>query len=362
MHAVDGMRAVASTWVILAHVYLSFFQHGLKPPRWMDALSPLGGMGVTLFLILSGFCISHVFVGPARKPFEWAPFLERRVVRIYPAYVVSIAVAFAWVVAGGRKFDVLEAITHLTLTQNFFPAYSTSLGPYWTVALEMQLYGIFAIGMILSRSVSPRLLWLAGLVSWAAWRASSVILYGTGYVPETFTFTYSAVGRLLEFLVGVAIAVYREPLCRAVGRQRSEGVLLVVAAFLVLAHMATGSKLGPTNPVRDAILVLGLAIAFTMAIAPGTLISRLLSTPIVARLGEATYSVYLFHAIVIDCLAGVLLKYVSPGWEAPYLVCATAASIGAGWLAYLAVERPVMSWAKVWHKRERPRAIASPAT
>ena len=359
--SIDGMRALAATAVIFGHVYLSYFQHGLDPARWLDALSPLGGIGVTLFLILSGFCISHMYVGANPRTFQLASFVERRFVRIYPAYVVALLVAVGWLLVCNQKIDIGDFLTHLTLSHNFFPAYALSYGPYWTVALEMQLYGLFAIGMLMTKRMSPKTVLASGIVVWIAWRAVSVLMFGTKFVPETFTFTYSAFGRLLEFALGVLIAANWHRLCDIVFIKKYEVGIILGALMVILSQMVLGSKLGSTNPVNDLLMTCGLGTLFVLSIIPSTRLSALLSKRMLARLGEATYSVYLFHAVVIDIMAKNVLTRMPSNSEFIYLVMTTIVCILTGLGAYMLVERPVMSWAKVWHKRSDMRTVKSVA-
>jgi exopolysaccharide production protein ExoZ len=327
----------------------------------MDAMSPFGGIGVSLFLILSGFCISHLYVGKSRQVFVWGMFVERRVVRIVPAYFVALAAVFTWIIYSGKKLDLFDVLTHLTLTHNFFPSYSISYGPYWTVALEMQLYLLFAIAMVLSRWVSKRTLFCLGISLWLGWRLLAIGIFGTGFVPATFSFTFSAFGRLLEFLVGVMIAYRWDRITKSNRLVKYQHFIAGFAAILILACMAIGSKIGATNPIKDVMLTAGLAMFFVLAIIPRTAISKMLSSTKLTRVGEATYSVYLFHALVIEMMANAFIKFVPRHGELVYLIATASICVLAGYVAYLVIEKPVMTWAKSWHKRPRSKVISTPA-
>src|SRR5689334_14014101 len=60
--AVDGLRAVAALWVVLFHI--SALSHAQFPQvPGLDLFMRSGSTGVSLFLVLSGFCLFLPFAG-----------------------------------------------------------------------------------------------------------------------------------------------------------------------------------------------------------------------------------------------------------------------------------------------------------
>src|SRR6478735_1853778 len=76
--ALDGLRGVAVLLVVADHA-------GFLP-------EPDGGIGVTLFFVLSGFLITRMIV-EAREAGTWSmpAFLANRAVRLFPALLVMVA-------------------------------------------------------------------------------------------------------------------------------------------------------------------------------------------------------------------------------------------------------------------------------
>ncbi len=61
----DGLRAIAAMCVFVAHTSGFFFYHagvGWAPALLQSSLAPLGGFGVAVFFVLSGFLLYRPFV------------------------------------------------------------------------------------------------------------------------------------------------------------------------------------------------------------------------------------------------------------------------------------------------------------
>src|SRR5689334_15476390 len=90
----DGIRGMALIFVILTHM--------------ISADAPLipvtGKMGVWLFFVLSSFLLSSYFLAAPEKTrdiWEWANYLVRRILRVYPLYILVILFNFFFFKIGG---------------------------------------------------------------------------------------------------------------------------------------------------------------------------------------------------------------------------------------------------------------------
>src|SRR5215472_11362354 len=145
---VDGLRAAAASWVVLFHVHA--FSGAHLPFRPLEFFARSGSTGVSLFLVISGFCLFLPFAGGKSGRFQTRTFLSRRVRRLLPAYYVSIAFALGLDLIGGRNLgfpslsptDVaVQLATHMTMLHTFFVStFYTLNGAYWSLGLEWQLY------------------------------------------------------------------------------------------------------------------------------------------------------------------------------------------------------------------------------
>lgn len=149
----DLLRVVAIVLVFVAHFgqvlgsgFGDFF--GLKNFYYVS----LGGVGVSLFLVLSG-----ILAGLGAKPSGYFEYLVKKILRIYPLYWLSVPVAMVGYLLNGLlvKGSLPELFPHGVMTDLL--ASITGLyawvglwgGPYnspsWFIALIMSMYVLFPL-------------------------------------------------------------------------------------------------------------------------------------------------------------------------------------------------------------------------
>ncbi len=192
----DHLRGVAIIFVLLIHSFSwtfwpiynedqlrwSGWVRDLHAPLSFLALWPasLGWSGVSIFFVVSGFCIHLSHARSSQKGF--GTFFTRRFFRIYPPYLLAF-LFFAFVFPQSRlglglgfathhwngnltafKETVAQVLTHVFLVQNFSRHYCYAVSDaFWSIAVEVQLYALY-----------PLLYWLAMRVGWLR------VLYLTG--------------------------------------------------------------------------------------------------------------------------------------------------------------------------------------
>src|SRR5690349_1989053 len=88
--AMEGMRGFAVILVFFVHYSSQIsFTLGLPVPGVGKALQHIGHVGVDLFFILSGYLIYGALI---RKPRPFYSYIARRVQRIYPTFLVVLAI------------------------------------------------------------------------------------------------------------------------------------------------------------------------------------------------------------------------------------------------------------------------------
>ena len=142
---------------------------------WLYPLS-LGWSGVSLFFVISGFCIHYSFLKHAAsspgksflKQFFWKRFW-----RIYPPYFIALAVFFCLML---RHHDAGATAgnfwSHLLLIHNFGLATFDGINPaFWSLAVEMQFYLLFPLVLRLRGKVGIKTRF--GFLRPRAWPAGS---------------------------------------------------------------------------------------------------------------------------------------------------------------------------------------------
>jgi peptidoglycan/LPS O-acetylase OafA/YrhL len=281
---VDILRALAALAVLYHHVPFSAAD---LPPLAQSLLSVptrLGRLGVPLFLVLSGFCI-HLSVarglarGEGVRP-KWSAFWRRRFWRLYPPYLAAIVLSLIIYLglAGPEAYPDIERVialpwdllTHVLMAHNLFADYCFGLGngPFWTLGLEEQLYGLYALFLILRRRRSAW--WIAGaaLLACLVWQCTWKFCCGMdeGAVQPAWGTAPLALGRWLKWPIGLwfywvlgalAAETYAGAVHLPVWCFSRRAALLFVALGLGTSHIA----LSIVNPAASQLTRLGIAAA-----------------------------------------------------------------------------------------------------
>jgi peptidoglycan/LPS O-acetylase OafA/YrhL len=193
----DVWRIVAIALVVGVHL-LQKYQSPLGNAFGIEGLYSvtLGGVGVTLFLILSGALLEYHY---GRTPQPYLQFVWRRLARIYPTYWLSIVfsiVALGALVPWPRT--VLETLLDYTGFLPFagYPWSAMIVSTGWFVGVIVSLYLMFPL---VSRAIR-------------AWRGSILVFLlislvarqlAFRYIPGTRPMDWFPLCRLFEFSLGV---------------------------------------------------------------------------------------------------------------------------------------------------------------
>ena len=312
-------------------------------PWWLDGV---GGSGVDLFFVISGFVMVYVTRGSFGSAATPAVFLYNRATRIYPPVWLFTALALAGFYAVGSAPDWLDPSSILPSFLLWPTALPPLLGVSWTLIHEMYFYLVFA-------------LFLSGPARWLrSWLAVWAIIVLAG--------NFTGLGRIdprlaialhpmtLEFILGCIAG-----LLACSGRRKFApfalvlGLALYVLAWIVMAFTARDGGPLPLEWARTLacgpaafLLVYGMAV---LEADHGWRAPR----PLVA-LGDWSYALYLSHPLVLAALALLWAPWEQAGNpldNIAWMATAAAAAIGFAALAYLLFERPVLALAGQGRRR-----------
>ena len=165
--SIDCLRGLAALGVVLHHACLrhpSSFPPG-HPVTILEEVFNLGFTGVWLFFVISGFCIhlrqARAAAAGVAEPIDFAGFWKRRILRLYPTYLICLLIYLALNLAtGAMKADgplVYNIILHLLMLHNLDPGTVYGFcGVFWTLALEEQLYMAYFLLLALRRRLGWR--------------------------------------------------------------------------------------------------------------------------------------------------------------------------------------------------------------
>lgn len=334
--SLNGVRAAA--------VIIVFIGHGLTiPGPWP------GHSGVTIFFFLSGYLITTLLRREHERTggISLATFYLRRALRILPPAYLAIAATTA---AGLLWFDdharltVWGVVSELLNVANYYLIFNGSadgLPPHssmlWSLGVEEHFYFAFPLLLIFlqrRRLTRQRIACILIAVSLLA-APLRVLLYLDG---ASFYHLYTASHlRYDALLFGAAMALLFNP---AMGDQPPLGLsdramtLLSWPAFAVFAACAMAPE-ALRLTVADTLIYFALMPIFWAIIAhPDRGFGPLLNARPVAWIGVLSYSLYLFHRLVIAAVAELGIHNVATD------VVALALSLAVAQIVYITVERP----------------------
>lgn len=264
--------------------------------HWLYVLR-LGGDGVSLFFVLSGFCIHHACL-QRRARGQWQGvdgFYWTRFFRIVPPYLAAMLLFGGLFGFGGwRGF-----LTHLTLTHSLFPDPAIYFGinaSFWSLSVEWLLYLVYPLLLWSGRRISAPWLLLATLAcAWCFKRA----------LPATEPLDIRRLPGfyLYEWWIGGYVADVwfhtRKPAFRHVG---------MLLTMLVPLWMLT-NVFRPLNGVAWWIKPTLFAVVLDRALTVGAPTSRGWFRAC-AHLGLISYSMYLLHQPLMQFTTEPMLRLV----------------------------------------------------
>lgn len=365
----EGYRGIAALAVVLYHVHQHVLQSGGPMPGWWAnrLLQGLDGF-VDLFFVLSAFLLTLPFAqaslaGQAQP--DGTTFVVRRVARIVPLYFVAVAVVWAFrnpVLPG----DVTDLVEHLLFVQVYDPVRTFfTIGPAWSLAVEVQFYALLvAVGSAWC-TVAPRiperlrLRLLLGTIGALAsvsllWRV--IAWYGFG-IPTSYSPAWFGLqSRLDTFALGMLLAV---AVARRVSISRRMAFVLRVTGLLVVvgAMLARPWLAGP-HVWFDLVVAVGFVLLLAASVlGPPGVVTKLLTVRPLILLGVISYSLYLWHEPILLWLDAWGLM-PSGADQLPRLLSfglLTLVAVPLAWLSYLVIERPAGNLRLLVDRRGRNR-------
>ncbi|MER7282802.1 acyltransferase [Dactylosporangium sp. NPDC000244] len=363
--SLTGLRFPAALLVFVYHASLqlpstTLFTDQTLAAHYATAAAQLGALGVTFFFVLSGF----VLTWSARERDTPGAFWRRRLVKIYPNYVVAWVLAM--VVFAAAYTPAGQATLNLFMLQVWVPDFFTNLSvnpPSWSLGTEAFFYAAFPLLLPLVNRIRAERLkyWIAATVAGVV--ATPALAYallpdapgvpgGWAASESQYWFAYFLPPvRLLDFALGILVA-------RAVALGRWRDIGLGWSALLLAVSVPLASFV-PYLYGQRAVTIVPIALLVAAA-ASADASGR--GTWFAARparwLGEVSFAFYLLHFIVITggrtLLGRTFPTPAAIGLILAELLVATAAAAAL----YTWFERPIT---RRFSAPRRDPAAATPA-
>ncbi|WP_197412515.1 acyltransferase [Novosphingobium sp. Fuku2-ISO-50] len=326
-------RGLAALSVVAFHANMvcalpKYFGH--EPAIFFRA----GGSGVEFFFVLSGLVMVLAHRGDLGRDGAVRSFAWKRFRRIYPplwamlCIVLVILAAFPNLAAGVRP-SAVETINAFAAGPVDPTIKEPLLSVEWTLRREMLFYVLFAV--MLWR-------WRFGMAVIAGWLVLCVAAALVA-MPYPASFVFDPVHLLFAMGMVVAWQVQRT------SEIRGDRIFVATGAGL-FALAWTWSDIYPADHALPlALWCYGLgASALSLGLISLERRGALVVPPALTALGDASYSIYLVHLVVVSALtkvAVVIARHVPlPG--VVWWLAIVAAGVIAGIAFHVAVEKPLL--------------------
>ena len=396
-----GLRFLAAFSVLIAHAFGVLMQ-GHDAQGVVYWLTQASGFGMTLFFVLSGFVIHYNYAGAVTEGGlrGIAAYLWARFARLYPLLLLTL---LGYVLISRKHYEfwtghpeefrsVLHALPYFLLSiQSWFykPIGDTSLiyaiggatSLTWSISTEWFFYFVFPlVAWLILRSRAPRLTFGLVLAWCALWVVLTTSLYDRapginawavahyGPVAEMheprddfaaqdsyvrWLLYFSPYLRMGEFVLGSLLAQLYVQLRNAkpTGLENALGTvgfLAAAASFFVISYYLYSPDVGP-NFLRKMYMNFALGPSAGLLIFCAARYRNIFSTWLTSRpalmLGDASYSIYLVHYLVLM----VATKLIGQGphgvvFGGVAILLCTIATLVISVLLYTYFESPTRKW------------------
>ncbi|WP_369060524.1 acyltransferase [Caulobacter sp. 73W] len=316
LRSIQALRGLAALSVAAFHA-----------AQWSRLDFEIGAAGVDVFFVISGFIMDAMAAERRQEP---GRFILRRASRVVPLYwtlsLAAFAIAFFW---RGAIPRIIPDWGHLGLSLAFIPHVDPDGWPFplippgWSLHYEALFYLTFAFAL----AFAPQ-----SRLKFVSTALAMVCVFGAAFPPA---YLVLANPMLMEFVAGMALA----RAWRAGGLPGEGGATaLLVVAFVLLAiqHFAAFVP-GNWRPITwggPALMIVTAALSFEEA--------RVFRLPILQRMGDASYSIYLLHILIAPLVA----RLIWPGLPWLFIPAMLIVAAVCGLACHQWIEKPLIAGAR----------------
>ena len=346
--ALDAWRGIASLAVVAYHAGLVIVDRRFdgRSPSIVYAITNVGYLGVTLFFVISGYCIAAAAESALQTGGRGLKgFAVARVRRIFPPYwaAMMLTIALAMVAAALAARGVLHGsasasadgwprsitfwLTNLTLTQPY-ARQAFIVGVSWTLAYECAFYLLIAIAMFAAQIVQRC------DVVWILAHTFTAFVCGAMIARIHLPFPID-----LWPQFGMGVYVYDLIRHGRTGRTIVGGATIAILAIGVL--LLRSPDVGLMG--QSIYFPFGTACVFSILL----LLARPRSTPQttaregwLGRLGLISYSLYLTHFAVLGLVNQFARRWIALQFHLLQLTLSIVACVLFAGVFWYVAERP----------------------
>jgi peptidoglycan/LPS O-acetylase OafA/YrhL len=334
----DLLRFVASFGIVYHHSHEFFYSVQTRPA----AIAASHGLAlfVDLFFVISGFVIAFVYGHRVGSPREFGRFMQRRVARLWPLHLATLAAAILLSLLLGMaqiSMNHPPALTARCVAGTAFLLHSVYdcggivfNGVSWSISTEMTMYLAFPLlALILPKRGGVTVAIAVALLAFVMFRG------GQGQSVQDWTEVFPPLRALPSFMFGMGLFYARDRLPVI----RFAPALFSVAVVALIVSMMTGVATFVVMPLVYLVVLCGVLADKAGSVSPAVKKS--------AALGQLTYSAYMTHYLIIMVMlngVGDKLLHLSGLAILPLTLFTYAVILAVSYLSYQYFETPARRW------------------
>jgi peptidoglycan/LPS O-acetylase OafA/YrhL len=312
----DGVRGIAIVMVMFRHFAYGATAHNFAG-RVLLTLCGLGGLGVDLFFVLSGFLITRILFRTRLDPHYFRNFYGRRALRIFPLYYAYLIFYFGFVTrfthfdrTRGAEASSYQGWVWLYATNiliclrgNYIVA---SINHFWSLAVEEHFYLVWPA--LVRVFEMRRMLAVCGIAFVIAIGCRAITRWESWspYAANVFTLC-----RIDSLAAGAAVAVFERRYSSAAiarGARRVFWISLgILAAWgLTLGRYSIGQVLAEILGSSGVALLFASLIGLAVWGPARSIARRFFLTRFLCWIATYAYGLYVLHQPIRILLQRVL--------------------------------------------------------
>ncbi|MEG2264610.1 MAG: acyltransferase [Acinetobacter sp.] len=340
MHSLTLLRMFAAFGVFLSHMGV-LSQSNIPQFNAISKYFFNGYIGVTFFYILSGFIITYSFSRHLTEgTFSNKDFIVYRFARLFPVHIVSL-VCVLFLFGYMKNFEATNKealISNVFLLQSFIPNsdYYFSFNPVsWSISCEMFFYLCFCL------LVKIKTRYLCVILCSVLSLNVYVLINPPQDISLHWLFYINPVFRISDFIIGMLVC--RAFLAKTFTLKVGVCSAMEVCSLIILAitiYIAT-NYISAMEFKYDLLYIPCMTLIVIAFAFDGGIVSRLLANKYLILLGEASFSFYMFHWMIVS----KLIEVMEPNKNSVlpvlvYIATAFVVSVVVSLISYKLIEMP----------------------
>lgn len=351
----DGLRGLAILMIISFHYLNNQLIQSLN--EWgilLSKVTSFGWIGVDLFFVLSGFLIGTILIRNKGSENYFSSFYLRRLVRIIPNYFLLMIIFMVIIIVpwfANNYFltgnNVIPLWSYFAMLHNFYMAHLANLGNdamsvTWSIGIEEQFYILFPIIVYFLKDH-----WLPIVLGVAIVSASFLRDGYQSWIPPYVLLPC----RMDAISLGAIVAWVNQ---RSDLKALAKKYFWLLFACLLADLMICGFlfvKFNDLGIVKNTLFAIGFAVMLVFALTySDSWYGKMLRTKILVWVGAISYSLYLFHYLILGlfhhCAGNKSGIGINDTNDVLVSIVAFIVSILFSWLVFKLLETPFVNWGK----------------